>query len=190
MTETTRLAGSEPEGARLPASDLTSARDRLDPSGENVSSAALRSLAMVSYWSLACIVALVILAPIFALVVTSLRDGDAWSLANWAAVLHGDVKATIVNTLVIGFVCASGSTIVGALLAWLLVRTDVDGARLCTSLVLASLALPGFIIAMAYIIIGSRGGMINAALHGLFGKSAPAFDIYSGGDWRSFSLSI
>jgi len=56
------------------------------------------------------------------------------------------------------------STIGGAIMAWIVARTDFRHKTLVTTLTGLSFCFPGFILAMAWIIIGSPGGLINGLL--------------------------
>lgn len=139
------------------------------------------AIAAGAYWLFVVSVAALVLTPILFLIYGSFQDdtSGAWTVQNWVRLVGSDMGRTINNTLIVGVVSAAVSTVIGAVLAWLLERTDVAFSRTCAALILASFALPGFILAMAWIIIGSKGGMVNAALETLFGPEAANFDIYS-----------
>ena len=129
-------------------------------------------------------VALLVLIPIGALVYGSFRTaapGDphgAWTLKNYAGLFSEGVLATLLITLWIGVLTAVFSVILGVAIALIVHRTDFKYPNTITALVGLAFYFPSFILAMAWIIIGSPGGIINyvwSTLLGLPGK----MDIYS-----------
>ena len=111
---------------------------------------------------LACfvVVALLVLIPLVALVIGSLRDAapglpGSWTLANWAGLMSKGVIGTFATTIGIGLASSIASAVVGTAIAFILHRTDMRLARLLAALVSLSFFLPSFILAMAWIIIGS-----------------------------------
>ncbi len=129
-------------------------------------------------------VLLLVLIPIGALVYGSFRTaapGDphgAWTLANYAGLFSPGVMNTVLITLWIGILTAVISVILGVAIALIVHRTDFRYPNTITALVGLAFYFPSFILAMAWIIIGSPGGIINyvwGTLLGLPGK----MDIYS-----------
>jgi iron(III) transport system permease protein len=77
---------------------------------------------------------------------------------------------------------AAGATALGvglgAVLAFLVVRTDLPARRLLFAAALAPLALPGVLYAVAWIFLASpRSGLLNQLLEPVFGQGA--FDIFT-----------
>ena len=70
----------------------------------------------------------------------------------------------ILNTAWLGVVVAVSGTTIGALLAVLLQRTDVPGRRIFESLVWITLFTPSYLVALAWELLFSRGGFIDANL--------------------------
>ena len=129
-------------------------------------------------------VLLLVLIPIGALVYGSFRTaapGDphgAWTLANYAGLFSPGVMNTVLITLWIGVLTAVISVILGVAIALIVHRTDFRYPNTITALVGLAFYFPSFILAMAWIIIGSPGGIINfiwGTLLGLPGR----MDIYS-----------
>ena len=79
----------------------------------------------------------------------------AFTLSHWERVMTGRVSEQLVwrplrNSLVVGVIAAACALVLGAGLAWLLVRTDLPGRkRIRTALVLPYM-LPSFAIALAW----------------------------------------
>ena len=86
---------------------------------------------------------------------------------------------TLATTCAISLATAVLSTIGGAVMAWIVARTDFRHKTLVTTLTGLSFCFPGFILAMAWIIIGSPGGLINGLLGDGLGWTWPKLDIYS-----------
>jgi len=79
---------------------------------------------------------------------------------------------------------AIGSTalalVIGTALAWLVERTDIAGAGLIRALMILPMAMPPFIMAIAWIILLSpRTGVANLALTQIFGLTSAPLDIYN-----------
>src|SRR5450830_471823 len=120
------------------------------------------------------IVALLVATPLAALIYGSLRSAAPglpaqWTLANWAGLASPGVVGTFVTTIGIGVAVSLIAAIVGTAIAIIVHRTDFRGASTVTALVSLSFFLPSFILAMAWIIIGSPGGLINGVLEDILG---------------------
>lgn len=143
--------------------------------------AATEKLAYALVWA---IVLFLVLTPITSLVFGSFRSSTGgaaagWTLENWAGLGSTGIANTIWNTLFIAVTSAAGGTVLGAFFAWVVYRTDFRHGKLFTAIIAISFILPGFILAMAWIILGSPGGIINSALRGLFGPGAIRINIHS-----------
>lgn len=98
------------------------------------------------------VLAVLVLAPLSGLVATTLR-GDG--LQAWADVLASPMSGNLfwtplVNSLIIGFVTAVGSTLLGGGLAWLVMMTDVKYKKTIGLLASIPFALPTFALALAW----------------------------------------
>src|SRR4029079_14118829 len=70
--------------------------------------------------------------------------------------------------------------VMGALVAWVVERTDAPGATLFHTLSLLSFAVPGLLMAMAWFFVFSPTvGWGNAGLMSAFGLGEPPVNIYS-----------
>jgi iron(III) transport system permease protein len=152
---------------------------------DRVTSSRLADRALdIIYFVTFAIAAFLVLTPLIALVLGSLRSGGPgqasdWTLANWAGLGTSGVLGTLVTTCAISLATAVFSTIGGAVMAWIVARTDFPHKRLVTTLTGLSFCFPGFILAMAWIIIGSPGGLINGLLGDGLGWTWLKLDIYS-----------
>lgn len=120
-------------------------------------------------------VLVLVLLPISALIYGSFRTsapGEAvgeWTLRNYANLASEGVLNTIWTTLWIGLVTAAFCIVIGTALALVVHRTDFRWPRLMTALIGLAFYFPSFIVAMAWIIMGSPGGIVNAVLGDLLG---------------------
>ncbi len=130
------------------------------------------------------LVALLVVIPLVALVYGSLRSAapgmpGEWTLANWAALASPGIVGTFATTIGIGIASSLISAMIGTALAIIVHRTDFRGGSTVTALVSLSFFLPSFILAMAWIIIGSPGGLINGVLEDVLGLEGWKVDAYT-----------
>ena len=123
------------------------------------------------------------LVPVLALVLGSLRDSPPgqpgnWTLENWANLASPGVIDTLITTIQVACLTTFFSMILGTLLALIIHRTDFRWPNAMTGLLGLSFYFPSFILGMAWIVIGSPGGLINDLVRELFDAEAN-IDIYS-----------
>ncbi len=129
-------------------------------------------------------VLLLVFIPIAALVYGSFRTaapgapGAEWTLKNYAGLLSEGVLSTVALTMWIGILTAILSVIFGTVIALVVHRTDFKYPNTITALIGLAFYFPSFILAMAWIIIGSPGGVINYVWSNLLGLPGK-MDIYS-----------
>ena len=84
------------------------------------------------------------------------------------------------NSLVFAVGTALTTLVMGALVAWVVERTDAPGGNLFHTLSLLSFAVPGLLMAMAWIFVFSPNiGWANALLKSAFGLTEAPVNIYS-----------
>lgn len=135
------------------------------------------------YWVVLVATVALVAIPMAALVYGSFRSSSPgapghWTLANYAGLFSEGVLATVMITMAIGLGTAIASVVVGTAIALVVHRTDFKYPNIVAVLVGLAFYFPSFILAMAWIIIGSPGGLINyvwGTLLGLPGRS----DIYT-----------
>jgi len=128
-------------------------------------------------------VALMALVPVLALVLGSLRDSPPgqpgnWTLENWVNLASPGVIDTLITTIQIACLTTIFSMILGTMLALIIHRTDFRWPNAMTGLLGLSFYFPSFILGMAWIVLGSPGGLINDLMRELFDIEAN-LDIYS-----------
>ena len=121
--------------------------------------------------TLGAILAYLVVAPLAALIISSLRPtgfplDDGWTLGNYVKA-YGNVEflSLLSNTVVF----AVGATVVAVstalLLAWVLERTDVPGRAAFRVMVLIPIAIPPLLLALGWALLGNpRNGLINQIL--------------------------
>ncbi len=144
------------------------------------SAAAIRAIFIVTF----AITAFLIVTPLVALLYGSFRTGGpgtnaTYTFDNWRGLLEPAILDTLLITLFISIVTSLFSSAFGGAMAWLTYRTDFRFKRALVAAIGLSFFFPGFILAMAWVILGSPGGVLNAFLSEVFGIDSEPFDIYS-----------
>jgi iron(III) transport system permease protein len=86
----------------------------------------------------------------------------------------------LANTLQASFATAVCATIVGVMLAFLVVRTDIPFRKTISLLTVGSFVTSSYLQAFAYVLLlGPNAGVLNVALMRLFHLEEAPFDIYS-----------
>lgn len=135
------------------------------------------------------LVALLVSVPLFFLVLGSFSTArlpgdfslDTMGLVNYVKVYSDPVTYELFTNT---FIYVGGSVALGislaVALAWLVERTNMRGKIWIYAGVPMTLAVPGMLQAMAWVLLLSpRIGFINKSLQNFFGLAAAPFDIYS-----------
>jgi iron(III) transport system permease protein len=159
-----------------------------------VSAAAIRGWAgrarsRMSRWLLAVLmvgIGLIALAPILIAIVSSFRlslpgEPVEWGFAGWWAVFSSaSIWQAIANTFILALMRVPLAVAAGAVLAWLLIRTNLPGRQIFEFLFWVAFFLPGLPMAMAWVLLlDPHTGWINLLLKGWLGIDRPLFNIYS-----------
>ena len=144
-----------------------------------------------SLWELAVFVAvlLAVVTPLVFLVLGSFSQArlpaqfsfSSLGLSNYIKV-WGDpaTYAVMSNTLWFALGSTAYGILIAATLAWLVERTDIPGKIWIYAGVPMTLAMPGMLQAMAWVLLASpRIGFINKGLIDVFGLSSAPFNIYT-----------
>ena len=168
---------------------MSVANSRLD--GLPGVSAAVRLSALVSLSNIAlavCVAVAVwlVLVPLSALLYNAFTEDTGFgpggfSLDNFVeAYSSWHILGLLRNSVVFAVGTALTTFVMGALVAWVVERTDAPGGSLFHTLSLLSFAMPGLLIAMAWIFVFSPNiGWGNAVLKAAFGLSEAPVNIYS-----------
>lgn len=142
------------------------------------------SLIRVIFIATFAVTAFLIVTPLASLLYGSFRTGGpgtgaAYTIRNWQDLGSPGIINTLLTTLVISVLTSLFSSVCGGAMAWLTYRTDFRYKRLLVAAIGLSFFFPGFILAMAWVILGSPGGIFNSILSDLLHIDSVQFDIYS-----------
>lgn len=117
------------------------------------------------------VLAYLVLVPAFVLLLSSAKPAGlvtdpGLTLANYLDVYTDPyIYATLATTVVYAGLSTLVAVAFGAALAWLVERTDIPGARVIRTTVLMGLAIPPFMLAIAYLLMFSPEiGLVNRLL--------------------------
>jgi iron(III) transport system permease protein len=145
-------------------------------------------MGLPSLMLVACIVVAVwlVFVPVAALLYNAFTEDTGFgpgtfSVENFVEAYSGwHVLRLLRNSLIFAMASAVITFIMGASVAWAVERTDAPGANLFHTLALLSFAIPGLLIAMAWIFIFSPNiGWGNGLLKSVFGLGEAPMNIYS-----------
>jgi iron(III) transport system permease protein len=129
-----------------------------------------------------------VFVPIAGLLLTAFTEDTglgfgAFTLDNFVeAYASARILPLIGNSLVYAAGTAAVTFVIGGFVAWVVERTDAPGGMLFHNLALTSFAIPGLLMAMAWIFVLSPNiGWVNAVLKSTFGLTSAPFSIYSMG---------
>ena len=151
-------------------------------------SRAVRLVTLPNILLVACVVVAVwlVFVPLSALLYNAFTEDTgfgpgAFSLDNFVeAYSSWHILRLFWNSLVFALGTAVTTFVMGALVAWAVERTDAPGAALFHTLSLLSFAVPGLLMAMAWIFVFSPNiGWGNAVLKSAFGLGEAPVNIYS-----------
>ena len=175
---------ARPKGRRVSVANEPLERQ---PAGAAVSRA-VRLATLPNILLIACVVVAVwlVFVPLSALLYNAFTEDTgfgpgAFSLDNFIeAYSSWHILRLFWNSLVFALGTAVTTFVMGALVAWVVERTDAPGATLFHTLSLLSFAVPGLLMAMAWIFVFSPNiGWGNAVLMSAFGLGEPPVNIYS-----------
>jgi iron(III) transport system permease protein len=135
--------------------------------------------------ALLALVALVVLAPLTLMVVSSFqlaRPGQpaVYGLDGWRQAFGDPANlAALGNTVALSVTRQAIAIAIGVLLAWLIARTDLPHRRSLEFVFWLTFFLPPLPVAVGWILLlDGRFGLVNQWLQALPGVTGPLFDIY------------
>jgi 2-aminoethylphosphonate transport system permease protein len=137
-----------------------------------------------SYWSAPplLILAALFFFPLWLILRQGLAgDGDVLSLVNFSRVVtSGEFRHAVGNTLTIALTATAGCLVLGFVLSVLIAFTPFPGSRVLARLIDTFIALPTFLVALAFTFIYGSAGMLNESLKVLMHVEMPPVDfLYS-----------
>lgn len=98
----------------------------------------------------------------------------------WQVVESRRFLSALLNTLQIAVIATSGCLLLGSVLALILVFTPFPGSQLISRIIDTFIALPTFLITLAFTFIYGSAGLLNGTLMSLFAFELPPVDfLYS-----------
>ena len=119
--------------------------------------------------------------PLGAIFRSSLWDESGFTFTRYLEVFtNAQFLKAIWNTVIISTWVGAISVAVGALLAWLVTRTDVPWKKTIRALVMASFVTPPFLGAFAWTLLaGPNAGSLNKLYRAVTGSEGALFNIFS-----------
>jgi iron(III) transport system permease protein len=130
----------------------------------------------------ALFVLLVVIYPLWQVLFRSFLDAGVLSLKSYQKVFsYPSYYRALLNSVWISCATAAMCMLVGTLLAFLVVRTDLPGKKTLRTLIVLPYALPSFFAAIAWIqLLGPQGYLARVFLQ-VFGLATVPWNIYSAG---------
>jgi iron(III) transport system permease protein len=93
--------------------------------------------------------------------------------------LDGELLKAAGNSLQLAGAVFVLATLIGGVLAWVVVKTDLPGKRYIDHLALISFAIPPYVLALSYLQVAGRGGYAQRIINALLGADTYTADPYS-----------
>lgn len=125
------------------------------------------------------VVLVVVVYPLIRVSLESLAPTDAGGgVATWSAVLTSEVfRDALWRTVAIAVTSTLGCLILGTFLAIVLAFVPFPGSNVVGRLIDTVLALPSFLVTLAFTFLYGTAGAVNAVLTGLTGADTPVLNL-------------
>jgi iron(III) transport system permease protein len=129
----------------------------------------------------AAVLVVLVVYPLFWLVLGSLGGTDTFTFSNYLRVVSDPgLYDALINTLLIATGACVISLLTGVPIAWLISRTNIPGKGLLRMLTSVSFMIPGFLGALAYVMLmAPNNGWLNRLVVSVTGSERGPFNIYS-----------
>lgn len=139
--------------------------------------------------SLLAVLSAIAVYPALALVGSSFQVGNSLSAAHYVRIVQDPTFLTVLrNSVEVSLLATVGATLIGASLAWLVVRTDLPGKGFFRAALTIPYLIPPFIGAIAWVNLLGPVGYLNQLYQALTGATAPLLSIY--GKWGIILVMI
>ena len=123
------------------------------------------------------IVLIAVVYPLVRVALESLTAEGETASSTWLGVLGSEAfRDALWRTVAIAVTSTLGCLVLGTFLAIVLAFVPFPGSRLIGRLIDTVLALPSFLITLAFTFLYGTAGAVNAAIGGLTGSSSPMLD--------------
>jgi 2-aminoethylphosphonate transport system permease protein len=135
---------------------------------------------MASLWAIPPLAVVLIAAvyPLIRVCLESTKVGDTQrGLGTWSKVLASEMfRDALWRTVAIAASSTAGCLVLGTFIAIVLAFVPFPGSRVVGRLIDTVLALPSFLITLAFTFLYGTAGAVNAAIAGIAGGSSPALN--------------
>ena len=123
-------------------------------------------------------VAIVLLAAVYPLIRVCLESvKGVGTQSSWLSVLSSEAfRDALWRTVAVAATSTLGCLVLGTFLAIVLAFVPFPGSRLVGRLIDTVLALPSFLVTLAFTFLYGTAGAVNAAIAGITGDQAPVLD--------------
>jgi 2-aminoethylphosphonate transport system permease protein len=131
---------------------------------------------LAAWWAVPplLIVLIAVVYPLVRVALESLAAAGETGASTWLGVLGSEAfRDALWRTVAIAVTSTLGCLVLGTFLAIVLAFVPFPGSRLIGWLIDTVLALPSFLITMAFTFLYGTAGAVNAAISGLTGSSSP-----------------
>lgn len=133
-----------------------------------------------SLWAIPPLLVVLIVAvyPLIRVCLESFKvDGNERGWGTWSTVLASEMfRDALWRTVAIAAGSTAGCLVLGTFLAIVLAFVPFPGSRIVGRLIDTVLALPSFLITLAFTFLYGTAGAVNAAIGGLTGGTSPALN--------------
>lgn len=132
------------------------------------------------WWIVVAFLALSVIYPSIRLIINSFRVDDGYGISNYITVFSDpSILQSMKNSFIVVIPSTIFSTIIGVFLSWVVVRTNVPGARFWKRLLSIPYFIPPFIGAISWTFLLGPVGYFNKFLMNIFNLDTAPLNIYS-----------
>lgn len=149
------------------------------PAPIDTANAAPRGRTRAALWALAPLLVVLVAAvyPLIRVCLESAKVGTGYGWSTWTSVLSAEIfRDALWRTVSIAMVSTLGCLVLGTFLAVVLGFVPFAGSALVGRLIDTVLALPSFLITLAFTFLYGTAGAANALITGITGSASPAID--------------
>lgn len=134
----------------------------------------------VIWWATVGILGIIVLYPLVVLILNSFKTADGYGLDNYIMLMQdASIGTSVLNTVKVVVPSTILSTLIGVILAWVVVRTNVPGKKVWEHLLAIPYFIPPFIGAIAWTFLLGPIGHVNQLLAHIMGTARGPINVYS-----------
>lgn len=134
----------------------------------------------VIWWATVGVLGIVVLYPLVVLIINSFKTADGYGIDNYRMLMQdASIGTSVLNTIKVVVPSTLLSTLIGVVLAWVVVRTNVPGKKVWEHLLAIPYFIPPFIGAIAWTFLLGPIGHVNQFLANIMGIARGPINVYS-----------